>query len=84
MVYFCDASAYGYSRDHVYESHSLELETYLDARGLLMFDVVMLISCAEGSLTEAMTLLEQFSAVEREIEWILCTQIKRRKYGERR
>jgi hypothetical protein len=56
LVYSSDASAYGDSFDHLYYSHSLDMETYLDAQGLLLLDMVMLISCAEGSLTEAMTL----------------------------
>jgi hypothetical protein len=56
LVYSCDVSAYDDSCDYVYEPHSSELETYLDAQGLLVPGVVMLISCAEGSLTEAMTL----------------------------
>ena len=55
-VYSCDVSAYGDSFDHVYDSHSLELETYLDAQGLRVLGAVMLIPCTEGSLTEAMTL----------------------------
>jgi hypothetical protein len=56
LVYSGDDSAYGDSFGHVYCSYLLELETYLDAQGLLVLEVVMLISSAEGSLTEAMTL----------------------------
>jgi hypothetical protein len=56
LVYSSDVSADGESFDHVYDSHSLEFETYLDAQGLLVLGIVMLVSCAEGSLTEAMTL----------------------------
>jgi hypothetical protein len=56
LVYSDDVSAYGDSFDHVYYSPPLERETCVDAQGLLVLGVVMLISCAEGLLTEAMAL----------------------------
>jgi hypothetical protein len=56
VVYSCDASASDDSFDHAHDLHSSELETYLDAQGLLVLGMVMLISWTEGSLTEAMTL----------------------------
>jgi hypothetical protein len=56
LVYSYAVSAYDGSCGYAYEPHSSELETYLDAQSLLVLGVVMLISCAEGSLTEAMSL----------------------------
>jgi hypothetical protein len=56
LVRFSDVSVYDDSCDHIYELYSLELETYLDTQDLFALGVVILISCVEGSLTEAMTL----------------------------